>query len=361
CVKNANGQQANETNRFFQIAFLALTIVSFVGGCASKQIKSVSLENEMFTSSAIDMHYHASMPFTPEEMPIPFPEIQNLLNCAPQDAARIIAKNMNDGGIGLILLMGQTGIPGDPLGINRNLEIASYLPSDRIKLIAAVDPRKTKLEGHLEAARKQLETHKDKIVAFKCYTCFHGNPLDPGYLPYYDLAMEYNLPVIFHSGTAHGKFYVKDCTAHTIDQVAVNYPELKIVIAHSSNPLYKEAAQVASKNNNVWLDVSALVEVGYDLPGWQTQEQFDAMMARDALPDALPYFIINDYLEALAYLNKYDRILFGSDFAICSPRNARRFWERVIPKEHHAKVFRENAEKVFGVDIPDTYAELDSF
>jgi hypothetical protein len=45
----------------------------------------------------------------------------------------------------------------------------------------------------------------------------------------------------------------------TIDEVAVDHPDITFVIAHAGNPWIESAAEVAYKNPNVYLDGSAFV------------------------------------------------------------------------------------------------------
>jgi len=231
----------------------------------------------------------------------------------------------------------------DPLGIERSLAITSHLPPNSAKVIAACDPIKSKRQGHLVAARAQLDAHRDEIVAFKCYLGFMGHPCDAGYEPYYKLAQEYDIPVIFHTGFLPSTLALfSDCHPLEIDKVAVRHQHMKIVIAHAGNPFFMEAVAVAGKNNNVWLDLSSL----------QCEEEARAILMESELPAAMPNFAVAVFREAITALNRYDRLLFGTD-NICSPKTYRRFMERLIPEEHHSKVFRENAEKLFKVDVPE--------
>ena len=62
-------------------------------------------------------------------------------------------------------------------------------------------------------------------------------------------------------------------------------------------------------------------------------------------------FILSDIIEALTFMNKYDRVLYGSDYPIVQMSSYRRFIEAVIPKEHHARVFKQNAEELFGIKL----------
>ena len=103
-----------------------------------------------------------------------------------------------------------------------------------------------------------------------------------------------------------------------------------------------EAVAVAGKNNNVWLDLSSL----------QFEKEASAVLMESELPAAMPNFAVAVFREAITALNRYDRLLFGTD-NICSPKTYRRFMEQLIPEKHHSKVLRENAEELFKVDAPE--------
>ena len=82
--------------------------------------------------------------------------------------------------------------------------------------------------------------------------------------PTTDSPTKYHLPVIFHTGdnwstTAKVKY------AHPLrmDEVAVDHPEVRFVLAHFGNPWLIDAAEVVFKNPNVWADLSGLF-VGSD-------------------------------------------------------------------------------------------------
>jgi len=92
----------------------------------------------------------------------------------------------------------------------------------------------------------------------------------PGYEPFYpydnrlkvfyDLATEYNIPVIFHSGDTYSpKGRIRYSHPIHVDEVAVDNPEMKIVICHVSHPWIKDCMEVMYKNKNVHADISRFV------------------------------------------------------------------------------------------------------
>ena len=190
----------------------------------------------------------------------------------------------------------------------------------------------------------QIEQHRDTIVALKAYLGYlHFGPEDPNYVPYYRMAKKYHLPVIFHTGdnwstTAKLKY------AHPlrVDEVAVDHPDVRFVIAHFGNPWLIDAAEVVFKNPNVWADLSGLV-VGTDR---EINDLVELARGRDAAAG----LVFADLRKAIAYVGDYKKFLYGSDWPLAPLGAYRRLIEVLIPDEHHQAVFRTNAEHVFGLN-----------
>jgi len=68
---------------------------------------------------------------------------------------------------------------------------------------------------------------------------------------------------------------------------------------------------------------------------------------------------MNQLIEGLTMVNMYDRVLYGTDYPILPNAPYRTFVEAVIPKEHHEKVFRTNAEELFGLKLDEVPASQD--
>ena len=48
-------------------------------------------------------------------------------------------------------------------------------------------------------------------------------------------------------------------------------------------------------------------------------------------------------------MERFDRVVYGSDFPLVTLAAYRKLMEAVVPKEQHDKVFRTNAERLFRV------------
>ena len=101
---------------------------------------------------------------------------------------------------------------------------------------------------------------KGFIKAIKIYPGYeHYYPYDERYQQVYDLCVEFNAPVMIHTGDTflkEGK--LRFSHPINIDDVAVDNPDLKIVMCHLGNPWILDCQEVLYKNKNVYADISGL-------------------------------------------------------------------------------------------------------
>jgi len=148
----------------------------------------------------------------------------------------------------------------------------------------------------------------------------------------YGLARKYDVPVVFHTGdTSSPRAKLKYADPLTIDEVAVDHPEVKFVIAHCGNPWIESAAEVAYKNPNVFLECSAMLTGNLDL---MPAEKVDA-------------YVIRPISWIFGYLENPTKLMFGSDWPLTNMKSYVNAYKRAIPKEHWRAVFHDNAVRVF--------------
>jgi uncharacterized protein len=172
-----------------------------------------------------------------------------------------------------------------------------------------------------------------KYGCIKIYLGYiHRYAFDDAYKGVYKLAETYDVPVVFHTGdTYDAKAKLKYADPMTIDEVAVDHPKVRFVIAHCGNPWINTAAEVAYKNANVYLDLSGFM-VG-DL-------------------DQYPEELVDDYLVKpvgwiFNYVGNPSKILYGSDWPLVDMGQYIRATKRAIPEQHWKAVFHDNAVNVF--------------
>jgi uncharacterized protein len=289
----------------------------------------------------IDTHIHAVSTHVPGVKSKP-EDVVKLYEGPLQGMVHRLEEEMTAGKVEFAFGMGSLGgSVADPLGISRTLQLCDLVP--RLRAVGVADPRRTEPD-FLKAAEAQIDRNRNKIVAFKAYLGYlHFGPEHPGYVPYYKLAEKYDLPVIVHTGDNWSwKAKVKYAHPLMMDEVAVDFPSVRFVLAHFGNPWLIDAAEVLFKNDkNVWADLSGLF-VG-------NAKQFQELLDEQGIPESATGLAFSDLKKAIAYVGDYKKFLYGSDWPLAPMASYRRLIEAVIPKKHHHDVFRKNAERVFKV------------
>ncbi len=93
------------------------------------------------------------------------------------------------------------------------------------------------------------------------------DPGDPRCYPIYEQMQRYRLPIIFHSGSGPTQLSDRYSNPHLVDEVAVHFPELKIILAHAGRFWYQETLTMMRRHPNIYVDISANVgkAIGYGL------------------------------------------------------------------------------------------------
>ena len=135
--------------------------------------------------------------------------------------------------------------------------VASYCREDPEHMIPflSLDPTQDgwqdeMIEGHQDLGMKGI-----KLLPM--YAGFY--PQDPKLDELWAYAVKYNLPVMLHTGTTFVDQAPLDCTLpRHLDEVAIKYPDCKIILGHLGHPYEGETVAVIRKHPHVYSDVSAL-------------------------------------------------------------------------------------------------------
>jgi len=214
-----------------------------------------------------------------------------------------------------------------------NEEIAELAAENSDVLIpfASIDPGRG--AAGVEMAKRLIADHK--VRGFK----FHPSeqafyPNDRSAYPLYDVIAEAGIPALFHSGQTGvgagqrggGGIRLKYSNPLHLDDVAVDFPDMPIIIAHPSFPWQDEALAVAGHKPQVYIDLS----------GWSPKYFPDNLVAQ-----------INSLLK--------HKVLFGSDFPAITPDRWLRDFEKLpIKDEVRPLVLRDNAIRLFGLGTDET-------
>lgn len=126
---------------------------------------------------------------------------------------------------------------------------------ERLLFFVSVDPLRPDYMGELERCHRQLGAVGVKLAPL--YQNVH--PRDPRYVEIYRYCERHRLPILFHVGTSFVGGTPLDYSrpAH-FDAIAVEFPELRMVLAHLGHPWEGETIAVIRRHPHVYADLSAL-------------------------------------------------------------------------------------------------------
>ncbi|MGI8331228.1 amidohydrolase family protein [Actinomadura scrupuli] len=209
-----------------------------------------------------------------------------------------------------------------------NEEIAEAAAANPDVLIpfASIDPFRGK--AGVRRARRLVEDHG--VRGFKFHPNIQGFfPNDRLAYGLYEAIEELGAIALFHTGQTGigagvpggGGIRLKYSNPMHVDDVAVDFPHLKIILAHPSFPWQDEALSVATHKPGVHIDLS----------GWS--------------PKYFPPQLVQ-YANTLLK----DKVLFGSDYPMISPdRWLADFAKLPIKDEVRPKILKENAARLLGL------------
>ena len=231
-------------------------------------------------------------------------------------------------------------------GVDEAFILSSYLANDERpsveQLLDLVEPHPELyvVEGislaggapfDLQATERRLR--EGRVIGLKLYPGYeHYYPSDRLCESVYDLAAKHRVPVMFHSGDTYAKRgKLKYSHPLHIDDVAVDHPDLRIVICHLGNPWFRDAAEIMYKNDNVRADISGLV-LG------AVEARFEAWLAEQVR-------------DVILYAGNPEDVLFGTDWSLVEMAPYLRFVRSLeLTEEHERMLMHDNAAKWFRLD-----------
>jgi hypothetical protein len=211
-----------------------------------------------------------------------------------------------------------------------NVALADVLAShpDRFKGIGCVDIDDAR-PGDI--ARQVARLAERKFVGATIQPAFFGIDIDDRALyPMYARAEELGLVVCVHTGITYSRMHpLRHERAELLDQVACDFPELRLVACHAGWPWATEYAAVARRHPTVYLEFGGLAPKYVAKPGtgW------------DALFGMMPNVLRG-------------QVLYGSDWPVITPERAVREWrDSGLDEAALAALLHDNAAALFG--FPD--------
>lgn len=170
------------------------------------------------------------------------------------------------------------------------------------------------------------------IKGLKIYAGYeHYYPYDKRYQNVYDTCVEFGIPVMIHTGDTYSeKGKLRYARPLNLDEVAVDNPELKIVLCHLGNPWIQDAQEVIYKNKNVYADISGLVIGEFD-------HYFEKMMREKVA-------------ELINYAGEPRYLMYGTDWPISTMDSYLNFVVKLkIKQEYRDLLMYKNAKSLFKI------------
>ena len=217
-------------------------------------------------------------------------------------------------------------LTGRPQVSNDSVAAFAEENSDIAIAFASINPHRGK--AGVDEARRLLAA--GRIRGLKLHPPIQEFfPNDPVAYPLYEVFAEARLPVIFHTGHSGigtgmrggGGIRLKYGNPMPIDDVAVDFPDMPIVMAHPSFPWQDEAISICLHKPQVYIDLS----------GWS------------------PKYFSPTLVQYANTLLKH-KVLFGSDYPLLTPdRWLADFEKAAVRDEVRPLILKENAVRLLGL------------
>lgn len=210
---------------------------------------------------------------------------------------------------------------GDRPVPNEEVAELAHENSDIMIPFASIDPARGR-EG-IREARRLIDDYDIRGFKFHPqYQEYHAN--DRSAYPLYEVIAEAGLPALFHTGHSGmgtgmpggGGIRLKYGNPMDVDDVAVDFPDMPIILAHPSWPWQDEALSICLHKPQVYIDLS----------GWS--------------PKYFPPQLVH-------YANRQLRhkVLFGTDYPLITPDRWLADFEDIdIRDEVRPLILKENAK-----------------
>ncbi|GAA1883780.1 4-hydroxyphenyl-beta-ketoacyl-CoA hydrolase [Paeniglutamicibacter psychrophenolicus] len=280
--------------------------------------------------SAIDMHVHLEVDECGHKaMPEDLFEASAAYFKSAERTPSVdrIAQVYREAGMAAVLFTvdARTALGHEPNSID-DLVAGATRNNDVLIPFGSVDPR-TGEAAIIEARRQANELG---VLGFKFHPSLQGfDPSNEEFYPLWTALQELGLPCIFHTGQngmgaglPGGRgIKLRYSNPLLLDDVAADFPNLTIIMAHPSVPWQDEANSIATHKANVFIDLS----------GW-SPKYFPASLVKMG----------NNVLSK--------KLLFGTDYPLITPEKwLGAFAELPLKDEVRGGILKDNAVRVLGL------------
>ncbi|MFU8821000.1 MAG: amidohydrolase family protein [Gammaproteobacteria bacterium] len=238
----------------------------------------------------------------------------------------------------------------DANGVHHAVVLTSYKVNahrphvDEVIRVVGGDPRISIVEGlrwrdpdeRTDLYNLEERIRDGRVKGIKLYPGYDRYAInDPSLESVFRIAGKYDVPLMIHCGDTYSK-HAKVRQAHPllVDDVAVDYPDVRFVICHLGNPWFQDAAEVLYKNDNVYADISGL-----------TLGEFHYEFER---------YMLQRVRDMICYMGDPARqLMYGTDWPLAGMRSYRRFFDSLeLSDEAREGIAWRNAAALFRIDLP---------
>ena len=170
---------------------------------------------------------------------------------------------------------------------------------DKFLAFAAVDPhKKDKGLNELERSISELGLH-----GYTCTPFLHGlYANDKMYEPFFDFCQQHNIPVWIHASMNFSSLPSDYGHPRYLDDVALKFPNLKIIAGHGGWPWVLEMTALARKHKNLYIDTSTqrprhLARAG---SGWEPLLYYGDNLIQDQIVFGSTWILLGLPIDELA-------------------------------------------------------------
>ncbi len=183
----------------------------------------------------------------------------------------------------------------------------------------------------------KIHLQNPKCVGVKLYPGYLPiYPNDKQYEPVFKLCIECNKVLAIHTGMpAAVSAKLKYTRPIYLDDVAIDFPELKIVMCHFGNPFLEEAAAVMEHNSNVYADLSGLIEGNFTTKDFcETQHDY--------------LILLKTWIK---YIGDSKKFMFGTDWPAVNCIEYQKFISQLFDPSWLDDVMISNALKIYNIRL----------
>jgi predicted TIM-barrel fold metal-dependent hydrolase len=293
----------------------------------SRYVPSIDLD----AITAIDVHVHVEsdedghLSLDQELMDASAAYFKGSENRTPT-VADLASRYREAGMAAVVFTVDATTATGHPALSSERIAEAAAENADVLIPFGSVDPH----QGAAAEDRARLLVEEHGVRGFKFHPSLQAfSPNDPVFAPLWATIEELGVPALFHTGQngigagLPGGRGIKLAYSNPLllDDVAADFPDLTVILAHPSVPWQAEAISMATHKANVFIDLS----------GWR------------------PKYFPPELVRAAGGMLR-SKVLFGTDYPLITPeRWMADFADLGIDPDRWPGILKDNAAGILGL------------